>query len=79
MYNFTVSTWTIEATDRRRERVAKISDAGLLREMEACASICAPDNAGSQPRGALRHPARNCPAGDLQARAALEFCTTLQQ
>jgi len=42
MYNFTRSDWTIEATDRKRERLRRISDEELLREMESAHRMCSP-------------------------------------
>jgi len=40
MYNFTRSDWSIEATDRKRERLRRISDEELLREMESAHRMC---------------------------------------
>ena len=53
MYNFTRSDWTIEATDRKRERLRRISDAELLSEMEAAHRMCSPGSYwGKGPRQA---------------------------
>ena len=42
MYNFTRSDWSIEATDRKRERPKRISDAELLSEMISANHMCSP-------------------------------------
>ena len=42
MYNFTRSDWSIEATDRKRERLKTISDAELLSEMVSANHMCSP-------------------------------------
>jgi len=42
MYNFTSSTWTGEDTDRKRERLAKISDEELFSERESANHTCSP-------------------------------------
>jgi len=42
MHNFTRSEWTIEATDRKRERLRLISDDELERELLACVHMCEP-------------------------------------
>jgi len=53
MYNFTGSTWTVEDTDRKRERLARISDEELLRNMESAHRMCSPGSYwGDRPRQA---------------------------
>jgi len=42
MYNFTRSDWTVEATERKRKRLARISDEELLGEMESAHRMCSP-------------------------------------
>jgi len=36
------STWTVEATERKRERLARISDEDFLRNMESAHCMCSP-------------------------------------
>src|SRR5688572_24348749 len=53
MYNFTKSDWSIEATDRKRERLARISDEELLSGMESAHRMCSPGSYwGERPRQA---------------------------
>ena len=53
MHDFTRDTWTIEATDRKRERLRRISDDELVREMESAHRMCSPGAYwGERPREA---------------------------
>ena len=42
MHDFTHSTWTIEDTERARERFARMDDEKILKTMEAAAYMCSP-------------------------------------
>ena len=42
MHDFTRDTWTLEDTEREIQRAATVSDAELLRGMEAANYMCSP-------------------------------------
>jgi hypothetical protein len=50
MHSFTLSTWTIADTERKRERLARVSDDELIRDLEACIYLCSSDLSGRPPR-----------------------------
>jgi hypothetical protein len=77
MYNFTRSTWTHDATDRKRERLVRISDDDLMSTLEAAHYLCSPESYwGMGPRECYVIQRGADAAGDLPARGRYGLAVT---
>jgi hypothetical protein len=54
MHDFTSSSWTEDDSQDKRERVERLTDAELMRELESCAWMCAISASGRRPRESYR-------------------------
>lgn len=73
MYNFTSCTWTVEDTDRKRERLARISDTELLSQLEAAHYMCSPAAYWGG-----REAKRSTQPGDRPVSGSLFFWSSIQ-